>query len=435
MTVPRYSDIFLYGGGRCLERFGVPFWRLSRAQDIPAIFTRTGADGAAFTPSGVREYDANRLRVEWVYNSTTGLWERALALHPAVNNQVLRSQELDNAAWGGTGTTVVANNGTAPDGTVTADRIQETAGGSSHDRFQTGWNPADDVWGVASVFLRAQEVVEVRVELENRAAGANGSAFFRLDTGVIGSLGGDARPFIYPFPDGWYRCGLATDSQTGGNTPLIRISLSDGNEDITYSGDVNNGVLAWGAMIQDASEFVGSYIPTVAAARNFAGETLYCPFPRRCFGFSVLLDFVWDVDGYVNGLNTLFHVGDAAMGTPRLQLRVDTGDLLTIDHDNGVDNSATASSAALTTPRPGDRVKVLAVLNPDGSVQGAHSVNGGAVTTWGPSAAPAAGLATEWADARFYPFHYNGQQGPARLLKVIGARGSYTLAELDTPLA
>ena len=75
MSAPRISDLFMYGGGRSLERFGVPFWRLSRDQDVPATFTRAAGDAASFAPEGVREYSLDRLRTEWVFNPTTGLHE------------------------------------------------------------------------------------------------------------------------------------------------------------------------------------------------------------------------------------------------------------------------------------------------------------------------------------------------------------------------
>lgn len=433
MTAPRVQDVFLYGGGRCAERFGTPFLRLSRAQDVPAVFTRAAGDAASLTPSGVREYSANRLRTEYVYNPSSGLYERAISIAPLSSNDCLRSQELDNAAWTLLAATIVANNGEAPDSTQTADRIQETAVTTSHGAYQA-WTPAADAEAIWHGFLRAQQLTQVRLDMEG--PGNTHTAIMNLTgDGTLGNVSGSARPFIRRASPDWYHCGVAGNVGSGGNTPLCHIRLTDGAEGVSYAGNTANGLLAWGWTFIDGEEHIGPYLPTVAAARSMLAETLYCPIPVKPFAFTLLLDFLWGVDGYVATLDTIAHIGGAGTTAPRFQVNVTSGDQLSIDHDNGVDATATATSAALTTPRHGDRLRVMARLNADGSVQGAHTVNGGAVATWGPSAAPDAGLAAQWDEGRFYPFHYNGDTAAARLFRVVGARGAYTYEEMLGVLA
>lgn len=68
---------------------------------------------------------------------------------------LLQNEDLSNAAWTNYGTPVVATNvGTAPDGTATADSVEDDAAGAEESRRQNVTVTADTSWWTTSVWVR-----------------------------------------------------------------------------------------------------------------------------------------------------------------------------------------------------------------------------------------------------------------------------------------
>lgn len=199
-----------------------------------------------------------------------------LLIEEARTNLVLRSEDFANAAWSKGGVTVTANNAAAPDGTVTADLMLETASPDNH--FLN--------YATAITFTTATQSFYVKPNGRTNVAlrtiiGANDwfAVVFNLtgNGSVTQTSTGSSTAFsavsgtITNAGNGWYRISVTATQPSRTvfagivdlcttSTPTLR--AIDGVE--LYSGDVTKGVYVWGGQVE-AGSIPTSYIPTVAS--------------------------------------------------------------------------------------------------------------------------------------------------------------------------
>jgi hypothetical protein len=169
-------------------------------------------------------------------------------------NTAIYSEDFSNAAWTKTGSTIAVNAVNAPTGTLVADKLVESLGGTQHsveDAF-----PTVNGWRSFSVFARAGERTGMRLTLGDKTAD------FNLTTGAITaqSVAGSAR--VVAYGGAWNRYSISI------NTPVntdSRISILDGTGAASYSGDGSSGIYVWGAQ-QEIGSFPSSYIPATAGS-------------------------------------------------------------------------------------------------------------------------------------------------------------------------
>lgn len=160
---------------------------------------------------------------------------------PCLQNLLLRSQEFDNASWqklGGVPPTVSANATTAPDGTLTADRVTFGATGIGNRILQDSAALASGgtAW-TGSVWMRANTPCTIRLNVER-----SGPA--------------DTESVVCSVTQNWQRFTLAHSTTWTGAT-AVRLSIND----ISAPGDVD----MWGAQLVQGS-VAGRYAPTTTAA-------------------------------------------------------------------------------------------------------------------------------------------------------------------------
>ena len=181
------------------------------------------------------------------YNST-GLLEYA------PENNLPYSEAFD--LWSPSGATVSTNVILSPTGTLTADKIVETATNALHRVFQS--LTITDQVATFSCYAKAAE--------RNWMALYTGSDFFMFDlaNGVLGSNSGNIglSATITPADNGWYRCSVTSTYPSNGNT-LIYISNS--NSPTAYLGDGVSGLYVWGAQMERGAA-LRPYIPTNTTA-------------------------------------------------------------------------------------------------------------------------------------------------------------------------
>lgn len=223
-----------------------------------ATCTKTASGGLATT--GIANGDlvvlsSGQPRVEYDSNGVLGL-----LVEGARTNLVLRSEEIDNAAYGSGNSgaaapTVTANYATAPDGTLTADRLEvpnATAGQYSY-RYQAGAGAAQHTY---SLYVR----------------GNNGTS------GTMHFWGGNT-------PNVCTRCSYNSTSWTrctllgiAGTTQSLGFGNDAANAVCVAAGAVAGAldVSVWGVSAE-VGAYATSYIPTTSASATRNAETATFP--------------------------------------------------------------------------------------------------------------------------------------------------------------
>ena len=238
------------------------------------ILTSTGhtnikIDGtSAFTGSvtniSVVEVQGDRPRLS--YDITNGVVEDKphLLLEPSATNLITFSEDFNNG-WAVNQSTRVANAGVCPDGTNNAFNLIANATSGVHllSFSGTGTNQR-----TMSIFAKQNGYTRFRF---NTGSSGNGFASFNLANGTVAATGGTFfnNAKIESLPNDWYRCSMTMNS--GGGT-TVTIALEDDAANVTFTGDGTNGILLWGAMLEEQS-YATSYIPTAGTTITRAAET------------------------------------------------------------------------------------------------------------------------------------------------------------------
>jgi hypothetical protein len=195
--------------------------------------------------------------------------DRGVLIEGSRTNLLVRSQEFDDAAWGKPNATVTANATTAPDGTLTADRVTFTAPTSTNSVSQNVTVAAGAY--TASVFLKYVNTQWVQLFYPSSQF-TGGVANFDLINGVIGStVSGTAT--ITALGNGWYRCGLTRTSAGAGSVAVCQtVPVSSGAAG-RFGSEVAGSYDIWQADFE-AGSFPSSPIVTTTASATRAADVL-----------------------------------------------------------------------------------------------------------------------------------------------------------------
>ena len=153
--------------------------------------------------------------------------------------------------------TVTDNVETAPNGTLTASRINETAVTNVHRLFLNPTVSANK--HTYSVYLKAGTRNWAFLRLDGLSIEQR--TWFDIQNGTIGTTSGDHTATIEDAGNGWYRCSVSISGTTYDTTPLAIIGLATANGVWNYAGDVNEYIYAWGAQLVEGTE-AKDYYPT-----------------------------------------------------------------------------------------------------------------------------------------------------------------------------
>lgn len=225
---------------------GTPYYMLNgtRYTSVTAIpgWTYTGG-----TPAGVGSYAARR--------------DGSLQFFPSYTNLLLRSQEFDNASWVKADTTISADVTSAPDGTLTADKLAETATTNSHTIAKGAVTVTSGTAYTVSFYMKAAERTYAAIYDGITAKGK----FFNLSAGTVGGnlVGAPDNATITSIGGGWYRCAVTITTASTSFNPYVFLS-TDGTT-FSYAGTSGSGIYLYGAQLELGST-ASTYIPTTSAA-------------------------------------------------------------------------------------------------------------------------------------------------------------------------
>lgn len=187
---------------------------------------------------------------------------KGLLVEEGRTNLVTYSAQIDNAAWVKVASGVTANAVTAPDNTLTADKLIADTSASSHAIYQTRTGTNETL--TISVYAKSAEKTSFRISLSNSL---NSSATANFDlvsvttgTSVSGSDYSSISSSIIPLNNGWFRC-ILTATKAAVNTvnnPYIELGAS------AFTGDNTSGIYIWGIQLEQGNGPT-SYIPTTSS--------------------------------------------------------------------------------------------------------------------------------------------------------------------------
>ena len=228
------------------------------------FLTHSGGFKGVISNVSIVEVQGDRPRLS--YDITNGVVEDKphLLLEPSSTNLLTFSEDFNNG-WSVNETTRVANAGVCPDGTNNAFNLIANAASGVHLLSATSSTTNQRTM---SVFAKQNGYTRFRF---NTGSSGNGFASFNLANGTVAATGGTFfnNAKIESLPNDWYRCSMTMNS--GGGT-TVTIAMEDDAGNVTFTGDVTNGILLWGGMLEEQS-FATSYIPTAGTTITRAAET------------------------------------------------------------------------------------------------------------------------------------------------------------------
>ena len=165
------------------------------------------------------------------------------------------SEQLDNAAWTKQSTTVTANATTAPNNTLTADKLIATATTAFHGIF----NVNATLSSLHTFSFYAKKAEYNFVTALDQFSGTF-LASFNLDTGVVSSGSGAS---IQSVGNGWYRCAIAFDGAA--SAVVATLAPSPSSASVNYLGDGTSGIFVWGVQLETGDIATEPILTTTAA--------------------------------------------------------------------------------------------------------------------------------------------------------------------------
>ena len=251
MITPSYA---LTATERVLPKLALDFTTASL--DPRVTFTRTGNTATVTNSSGyVVPINADLPRFD--YDPVT-LVCKGLLIEESRTNLQTYSSDFTNGVWTKAAVSVATNATTAPDGTVTSNKIVEDSTLANH-RFYSGTLSLSGT-NTASIYVKAAGRSYIQFGIWNSSSGIfDTAAVINLTDGTTSSVTGTIT--VTSAGDGWWRC-TATGAYTTANRLYVRLLASASV--VNYQGDGVSGVFAWGAQVE-AGAFATSYIPTEAS--------------------------------------------------------------------------------------------------------------------------------------------------------------------------
>jgi hypothetical protein len=204
------------------------------------------------------------------------------------------TEDFDNAVWTKFNTTISANTQTAPNGTLTADKIIETATFGSHYIRQVVSVNASSEYTI-SFYIKAGERTKCEIWSHEGSPRFSASIDLVAETITANANVGTATYIsssINDEGDGWYRCSVTGTYGSAFNASISFLVFSDTGQQV-YAGDGESGIFIWGAQLEVGSTAT-EYFPTNIGEPRFDWASTEQVAQRNLLTFSEQFDAsVW----------------------------------------------------------------------------------------------------------------------------------------------
>jgi hypothetical protein len=232
--------------------------------------------------------------------------DRGVLVEGARTNLLLRSQEFNDGYWTKQRSSATANATTAPDGTLTAEKIvEDTTVTNSHDLRRSVSVTNGTVYTI-SIFAKAAERTWCAIFASFSSATSTTS--FDLGAGVVGTVSANATATMTALANGWYRCTITVTANASSGAVFFYLATGDGIAGTSYTGDGTSGAFFWGAQLEEAA-FASSYIPTVASTVTRAADQVTVTLSALTSGYSMYAQW----SGSQNGGSRVIDFGGSTL--------------------------------------------------------------------------------------------------------------------------
>jgi hypothetical protein len=193
---------------------------------------------------------------------------QGLLIEEARTNDVLYSEDLTNAAWKKRAVTVTPNAGTAPNGTLTADKIIPSATTENHYLSSIFSASSGDVY-TSTISVKADGYNFARLQRAGNNWATCSTVTINLVSGEFSALNGNV--FVEKLTDGWFRIGVVGTVDADGSAGFLIGPTDPLGRNVNTTGDGVKGIFLWGGQFEKGS-FPTSYIPTTGAQVTRAAD-------------------------------------------------------------------------------------------------------------------------------------------------------------------
>jgi hypothetical protein len=237
----------------------------SKTLDPRITFTRSSGGSYVGADGLIKYAGVNEARFD--HDPSTGE-SLGLLVEEARTNLFLRSEEFDNSYWNKTRASIEPNVVTAPDGTLTADKlVEDTTADNNHIVFRGGLSGLASNIYTFSVYVKAAERNEIVLRIDTNVTQRN--VRFNLVNGTIVNAG-NVTARIENIGNGWYRC-INTMNVAEGIINAVLMLTDSIFPSAFHTGDGTSGIYIWGAQLE-VGAFPTSYIPTQGSTRTRAAD-------------------------------------------------------------------------------------------------------------------------------------------------------------------
>lgn len=234
----------------------------------PSDLTTLFQDEAGTTPVTAVEQPVSRMLDKSGRGNHATTPAAASASRPTLSarvNLLTYSEQFDNAVWTKSEASISSNAITAPDGTLTADKLIESTANNQHRVFFTIITAPNTY--TFTVYVKAAERTFARIT--HLSVSPQPAITVNLQTGALTNAVNVTSSSSENVGNGWWRVSI-TYTTTTSVTSYPQVGIFNTQTNGTYTGDGTSGIYIWGADLRTTNIGVGLPVyQRIAAATDY----------------------------------------------------------------------------------------------------------------------------------------------------------------------